>query len=119
MKKTSLILLIIFTFAAMSCTEDYSDPKVLSGTTWRCSSFPSISSSENLEYTEFQFISTSQVAMWDKPKNGSAFKYDMIGSYTISNKTITISFSITSTGVIEGKKMTLLINGYTWVYTKQ
>ena len=118
MKKTSLILLIIFTFAAMSCTEDYSDPKVLSGTTWRYSS-PIKSSSEYWEYIELQFISTSQVAIWYKPRNGSAFKQDGLISYTISNKTITISFAITTTGVIEGKKMTLLIDGLTCVFTKQ
>jgi hypothetical protein len=125
MKRTLFIFFSIIVFTAMSCTEDYSDPKVLSGTTWRCSSFPAISDYDYLEYVELQFISTSQVASWDKPKNGSIFKEDIIGSYTISNKTITIYVqsgnSVTITGVIENKKMTLLIpqSNTTLIFIKQ
>lgn len=121
MKKTLFILSTIIIFAAMSCSEDYSDPKVLSGTIWRCSSFPAVSMFENSEYVELQFISTSQVASWQKYKDESVYKSDIIASYTISNKTITITDtgSENYTGEIENTKMTLLIEGNTLVFRKQ
>jgi len=124
MKKIILISLTVIAFIAISCTEDYSDPKVLSGTTWRCSSFPVIDGSNNLyDYAELQFISTTQVQAWEKPKDGPLFKSGS-ASYMISNKTITFfdpesDENISITGVIDNKKITILNNGYSFIYIKQ
>ena len=68
-----------------------------------------------------QFISTTQVAEWQKPKDDSVFKNDRIGTYSISDKTITITDtgSDDSVGIIENSKINLLVDGINLIFIKQ
>jgi len=120
MKKIIFYFLVIISFTTISCT-DYTDPKVLSGTTWRCSSFPDYLS-DSYEYIDLQFISTSQVDAWQKPKDGALHKSETPESYIVSGKNITIGSGTEAiTGTIENKKMSLLFPSgqVTLIFTKQ
>jgi len=122
MKKFFFIFLVTIAFLAISCTEDYTDPKVLSGTTWRCSSFPD-DISVYLDYVELKFVSTSQVTILTRYKDGSFDENDEIATYTISGKTITIFDPNPDfgdyVGEIDNSKMNLLVDGIKRIFIKQ
>ena len=123
MKPMIFITLAFIAILTNSCSEDFTDPKALSGTTWRCSTISEESGlSEEYEYFELKFISTSTVEIWNKPINGNLFKSDVNSTYSISNKTITITMSGSSntmTGIIDNKTMTIISLGYTYIFNKQ
>ena len=123
MKPMIFITLAFIAILTNSCSEDFTDPKALSGTTWRCSTISEESGfSGEYEYFELKFISTSIVEVWNKPINDNLYKSDVDAAYTISNKTITITMSGSSntlTGIIDNKTMTIISSDYTLVFTKQ
>lgn len=123
MKQIIYITLAFIAILSNSCSEDFTDPETLSGTIWRCSSISEESGlSEEYEYFELRFISTSTVEIWNKPINDDLFKSDVNATYSISNKTITISMSGSSntlTGIIDNKTMTIISSDYIYVFTKQ
>ena len=110
----------IIAILTTSCTEDFTNPKNLVGTIWRCSSFPTGSGMENYDYEELRFTSTSSLEVWGKEKNASAQKVNNTYSYTIENITISITYTgITVVGTINNNKMTVNQNNITAVFVKQ
>jgi hypothetical protein len=119
MKKLIFISFAIIALMAVSCTDDYTDPAKLSGTTWRCSTFTDASMTEEFDYYEFKFTSTTALEVWTKAKNASAEKVQNSYGYTISGKTITITYGdISDTGTIDKTSMTVTSDGITLVFTK-
>ena len=120
MKKLIFISLAIIALMSLSCNDDYTNPAKLSGTTWRCSTFTDATMSSEYDYFEFRFTSTTALEVWNKTKNGTATKVDNVYSYTIKDKTITISYGNNSdTGTIDKTTMTVTSDGTTLVFTKQ
>ena len=123
MKPMIFITLAFIAILANSCSEDFTDPKALSGTTWRCSTISEESGlSDEYEYFELKFTSTSTVEIWNKPINDNLFKSDVNATYSISNKTITITMSGSSNtmaGIIDNKTMNIISLGYTYIFSKQ
>ncbi len=120
MKKLILITLAVITIFSISCTEDFTNPKVLSGTTWRCSTF-SEDSWMKFEYLELRFISTTEVEGWAKLIDGDLSKTGST-KYSISNNTITLtveSSDIIETGIIDKETMTINESGHIFVFIKQ
>ena len=104
MKKIIFISFALITILATSCTQDFSDPTVLSGTTWRCNV-----NNDVTDYVEFRFTSTSTVEIWLKPKSESVYRYQPTVNlvYSINDKTITIyANGDPLVGVIKNKTMT-------------
>lgn len=122
MKRLIFITLIITAIISISCTDDYTDPKTLSGTTWRCSTFNEGDWMKNeYEYIEFRFISTTEVEGWAKWIDGDLSKTGTTG-YTISGNTITLnsaSSDLTVKGTIEKKTMKMNYFDHILVLTKQ
>lgn len=122
MKKLIFISLVIITIFSVSCTEDFTNPKTLSGTTWRCSSFAEDDWMKNeYEYVEMRFISTTQIEGWAKWIDGDLSKSG-IANYTISGNTITFisePSNTTETGTIDKEKMTINESGHILVFIKQ
>lgn len=132
MRKIILYILIAITFISNSCT-DYSNPKTISGTIWRCNSFTDAEMSQSYEYVELHFISETQVQMWEKKKNDYIYQASGTLKFTISGKTITITipalpqdFTTTEpntpqdiTAVIENNKLTMPFTNYSLVFIKQ
>ncbi len=132
MKKHILHTLIAIAFISNSCT-DYTNPKIISGTIWRCSSFTDAEMALTYEYVELHFISETQVQMWEKKKNDYLYQASGTLKFTISGKTITITIpalpqDFTTTGpntpqditaVIENNKLTMPFTDYTLVFFKQ
>ncbi len=122
MKKLIFITLAIITIFSISCTEDFTDPKVLSGTIWRCSTFSDDDWMKNeYEYVEMRFISKTEIEGWAKWIDGDLSKSGST-TYTISGNTITFaseSSNITETGTIEKDKMTINESGHILVFIKQ
>ncbi|HET7733804.1 MAG TPA: hypothetical protein VFK73_08185 [Paludibacter sp.] len=121
MKKLIFITLALIAMMTISCTEDFSDPKALSGTNWRCSSFSDASMTAEYDYVELRFVSTTSVEGWQKAKNGSVTKSGTAATYSITDKTITINTgdSENLVGVIDNKTMTFVSGGETLKFTKQ
>lgn len=122
MKKLIFISLAIISMIAFSCTEDFSDPRVLSGTNWRCTNLATIDMYEGYDYIELRFTSTSTVESWIKEKSSSsATKNDVTATYSINDKTITIVAEEYETliGLIDNKTMTLIEDGNSLVFKKQ
>jgi len=123
MKKLIFITMTIIAIMTTSCskTEDFSDPKNLVGTTWRCSNFTNADEANTYDYYELNFVSTTQVEEWDKKKNANATKEEAY-SYSINGNAITLSIdaaSFKSVGTIDKKTMSFTANGNTFVFTKQ
>lgn len=122
MKKLFFITLTIITFFTISCTEDFTNPKVLSGTTWRCSTFSEDDWMKNeYEYVEMRFISTTKVEGWAKWIDGDLSQSGST-NYTISGNTITLiseSSNLTETGMIDKETITINELGHKLVFIKQ
>lgn len=85
----ALLLLTVLVITS-SCSEDPADnttPSNLTGTTWKCST--GLTWNADLEYLILKFTAVTTVEGWSKYKN-MAFQRDWTGTYTISDKTITI-----------------------------
>ncbi len=122
MKKLIFITLTIIAIISISCTDDYTDPKTLSGTTWRCSTFNEDDWMKNeYEYVELRFISTTEVEGWAKWIDGNLSKTGTT-SYKISADTITLtseSSDLTATGIIDNKTITMNYFDHILVLIKQ
>lgn len=100
--------MVMFLILLSSCTEDFTNPKVLSGTVWRCTTFTDSNMATEFDYVELKFISTSEVEGWNKPKNGTPTKPGATATYSIKDKTITITTGTeTLTGIIDNKSIIL------------
>ena len=132
MKKYILHILIAISFISNSCA-DYTNPKIISGTNWRCSSFTDAQMAQIYDYVELHFISETQVQMWEKKKNDYLYQSSGTLKYSINGKNITITIpaipqDITInnpsspqdiTAVIENNKLTMPFTNYTMVFIKQ
>jgi hypothetical protein len=120
MKKFLYLSMVVITMLFVSCTEDFTDPKALSGTTWRCSDFSSISDySTTSEYIEFRFTSTTAVEGWSKEKNATV-QQGWTGSYSVKGNVLTItSEGDTQSLTIDKKTMTMSLGGISLVFNKQ
>lgn len=107
-----MLFLLMLLMATGSCSKDendpvYTTPSNLVGTTWKCST--DLNWDEELDYLILKFTSTTGVEGWSKYKN-TALQQDWIGTFTISDKTITIKegeLEETITGTINGVTMNL------------
>ena len=125
MKKLLFITFAIIAISTISCTKtdpvlDYSNPKILSGTTWRASDF---SDSNNptyftsvAVYVELRFTSTTNVEQWIYYKSQGLHQESSGDTYAIvGNK---ISFPGNNTGTIDGTKMKVSFEGNTCTFIK-
>ena len=121
MKKLIFISLAIFVMFAISCTDDYTDPAKLSGTTWRCSNFPTEEITQVLEYEELHFTSTTKVDIFIKMKGETAQQGDDSMTYSIKDNKITFvsSNNDSKTGTIEKTTITVVDGGYSLAFVKQ
>ena len=124
MKKLIFISLAIFVMFAISCTDDYTDPAKLSGTTWRCSNFPSQYNTIGFEYEDLKFTSTTKVEIWFKMKGETVQQGETSMSYSIKDKTITFmsndsTGTETKTGTIEKTTITVLDGSTSLAFVKQ
>jgi len=114
--------LIVMLFVVLSCSrdDDFTNPKNLSGTTWKCSSNTGFA--VDIEYALLKFNSTTIVEGWTKYKDKNEQK-DWTGSFTISDKKIIIDTGDdkeTFTGAITGTEMNLTItDNVAFVFVKQ
>lgn len=120
------LTLALVAILTISCTEDFTDPKVLSGTIWRCTSISSDTSNffvrNKIDYYEIKFTSTSTLENWFKYNDENPVKSSLNYTYLISGKIITINFTGgTNTGIIENKTMKLKDNSgkVEFIYVKQ
>lgn len=121
MKYLFLSTIVLATVLTISCSkdeiDDFTNPENLSGTSWKCSSVDIWD--ESLEYALLIFTSKTAVEGWTKNTDQAAQK-DWTGSFTISNDRISISYEDDSlTGIIEGEKMDITIDGETFIFYKQ
>jgi len=120
MKKYILLTLIAIALISVSCT-DYTDPKIISGTIWRCSKFTDSEMAQTYEYVEVHFISETQLQMWEKKKNDYPYQSSGSLSYTISDKTLTIKVPTSQqdvTATIENSELIMSFTNYTLTFTK-
>ena len=119
MKKLTFLVMTIVALIATSCskakTDDFTYPKKLSGTTWKCE----LVLSEDIEYYLMVFTSTTTVEAWTK-YIGEEEDLVSICSYTISNNTISIlDEDIIQIGIICGETITTTVDDKTCVFYKQ
>jgi hypothetical protein len=129
LRKLVPFVIALVAMITFSCTTDYTNPNNLKGTTWRCSTLPE--SFVGVEYQELRFTSTTVVETWYKAvsPNSVAVKSDFPQTYTTSKSDITItstftdmgqiSITVTQTGTIKDKTITLSSGNTSFVYTKQ
>lgn len=124
MKKLLFITLTLIAITTISCSNtdpvlDYTDPKVLSGTTWRASDFTDSNNPSyflHVVYIELRFTSITNVEMWSYDKSGGLNQEGSGDTYAIvSNK---ISFPGNNTGIIDGTKMEVSFEGNTCTFIK-
>jgi len=115
------VTLALVAIMSISCTDDFTNPKNLNGTTWRCSTFPVTEMSMIVEYIEVKFTSTTTGKSYYKMKNEDATKLDTFTYTIVGDKITIISEGKTSPGVgtIDKKTMTFIQDGVTLVFTKQ
>jgi len=120
MKKFFYGSLVLISMLFVACSEDYTDPKALSGTTWRCSDFSGNTLyTSTFDYLEFRFVSTSTVEGWNKLKGGAVEKNGS-ATYSIKGNILTIETGGGSqTVTIDKKTMTMSDEGVTLVFKKQ
>jgi len=93
MKKLLYFTLAFISFLTPSCNQypDFTDPTVLSGTTWRCNDFSADSVyNSTYDYLEYKFISTDSVQSWTKKKNEDSAKKTSTRYYSIHDLFITL-----------------------------
>jgi len=123
MKKLVLVTLGLITILGFSCTYDYTDLNILSGTTWRCGDFLGSTTYSIMEYKEFKFLSTDSVEEWNKLKHNPAKKRQTM-FYTLKNDTITLFINHADpilplpTIVINGASLNYTYRGYTFKFTR-
>lgn len=120
-KSLFLFTLILLNF---SCTEDFTNPSNLVGTTWKATDFSHISAMNNYEYFYFKFSSTTNVQGFIKIKDSSNELNTSPSTYSISGKTISlfIDGDLTNTGTINGNNMKIYsseVSGEYIIFTKQ
>jgi hypothetical protein len=129
LRKLFPLMIAVVAMMTFSCSEDYTDPNNLKGTTWRCTSLPAVYAVFEIEYTELKFTTTKEVEQWTKSKSeAAATKSDDLMTYTTSKNSITITktstfmdktTTTTETGTIKDKTITVKVGEETFVYTKK
>jgi len=112
MKKLIFISLAIIAFMAVSCTDDYTDPSKLSGTSWKCTD---AAGWQDYEYILFKFTSETVVEQWAKMP-GTAEEFIARATYKFSGKTLNIyneDLEVVGTITIDGTTMKYTVPGYT------
>jgi hypothetical protein len=90
--KNLLYFTFIF-FVTISCKHDpdFTDPTVLSGTSWRCNYFSGDSVyNSTYDYLEYKFISTDSIQSWSKKKQDESAKKIRTSYYSIHDLFITV-----------------------------
>ncbi|MFA5046362.1 MAG: hypothetical protein WC542_10580 [Paludibacter sp.] len=93
MKNLLYFALAFISFLSSSCNHypDFTDPTVLSGTTWRCNDFNADSVyNSTYDYFEYKFLSTDSVQSWTKKKNEDSAKKISTSYYSIHDLFITV-----------------------------
>jgi len=93
MKNLLYFTLAFISFLTSSCYHypDFTDPTVLSGTTWRCNDFRADSVyNSTYDYLEYKFISTDSVQSWTKKKVEDSAKKTRTSYYSIHDLFITV-----------------------------
>jgi len=127
MKKSNVLfaLFCISMFVFISCERDKIDHNALSGTTWKCTNFPALLSSYNIEYASYNFNTSTTVEYWIKIKTDTvATKSKSIMTYTISNDVVTFtthdgSSNYTLSGTLNGNTMKINYLGVVCFFEKQ
>ena len=93
MKKLLYFTLLFVSFLTPSCNQypDFTDPTVLSGTTWRCNDFSGDSVyNSTYDYLEYKFISADSVQSWTKKKEEESATKIRTSYYSIHDLFITV-----------------------------
>lgn len=133
MRKQIFIVLVILSIMTFSCTEEDSiDFKNIDNTAWRCTDFGSFEGTENYEYLEIKFYSSTTFYIWLKEKNAPV--RNLLGDdedykfyYSIKDNQISAYIDdpdeIQLLGTIDNKKMSLKFtddkSASTLIFTKQ
>lgn len=126
MKKLFFITFALIAISTISCTKtdsvlDYTDPKVLAGTTWRASDFSDSNNpgyfSNVVVYIELRFTSTTYVELWAYDKSYGLHQEGVGVNYAIVGNNISLPGSIT--GTINGTKMKMNFEGNICTLVKQ
>ncbi len=118
----------IFSFIAfgVSCTNDFSKPNNLAGTTWKATDLSSsgLGNPETFDYQMLKFNTTTAVEGSQKYLKDAVETRTGNATYSISGNVITIAAATdgggTMTGTIEGNKLNVLFEtGNSIVFVKQ
>jgi hypothetical protein len=123
MKKFVLVTLGLITIVGFSCTPDYTNLNMLTGTTWRCGDFLGSTTYSIMEYKEFRFLSTDSVEEWNKLKHNPELKRQTM-FYSLKNDTITLYIKHADPIlplpkiVINGMFLNYSYRGYSFTFTR-
>jgi len=92
MKKFFYLSVVLVSIMFVSCVVDFTNPQMLSGTTWRCNDFKGNQFLiTHYDYLDLRFINTTNVESWAKIKDGNVEKLTS-ASYTIQNKILRLHY---------------------------
>jgi len=116
------VLIAILSLGVSACTEDFTNPANLVGTTWKATDVSKTVMASEFDYMSLKFTSKTNVDSYYKLKTETSETSGGSATYSISGKTITFTNpggTSGGSGTIDGKTLTLTQEGVSLVFTKQ